>query len=112
MDFEKSFTWRVSFLFLTGGHEAAGQCNIVAKTWDEVNTYAKEAPLLAIVESAEPASGIIKDEASGRLSGVAQGQTIDKIEIFGIEKINATLVPVPSPESIMEQFVPKNTRLS
>ena len=89
-DFDKTYDWKVSFLFISGGHEAAGQCNIIAKTWEEVTEYAKEAPLLVIAEAAEEQKESIEGTPMRR--GVLQGEVIDKLEILGIEKINATLV--------------------
>lgn len=89
-DFDKTYDWKVSFLFISGGREAAGQCHIVAKTWDEITEYAKEAPLLAIAEAAEEMTESIEGTPMRR--GVLQGEAIERVEILGIEKINATLI--------------------
>ena len=105
MDFEKTYNWKVHFMFISGGQEGAGQCYIVAPTWDDVCEYAKEAPYLALAEAAEiePKDVDLGDDAPIQLKqGIRHGSSIEGLEILGIEKVNATLVALP--KSNMEEM--------
>jgi len=87
MDFDKTYNWKVHFMFISGGQEAAGQCYIVAKNWDEVCLLAKEAPFMALAEATTE-----EEDERNLHHGIRPGEPIERFEILGIEKINATLV--------------------
>ena len=85
--FEKTYDWKVTFTFMTNGSQAMGQVHLVASTWEEVVALAKDAPFVALAEATD-------DEDMGPMM-VESGSRIDQMEIVGIEKQTATLVPLP-----------------
>ena len=101
MDFEKTYNWKVHFMFISGGQEAAGQCYIVAQSWEEVCKFAEEAPFLALAEAAEEEPQRISEDAPIK-RGIRHGSTIEGLEILGIEKVNATLVALPTPKEMLQ----------
>jgi len=86
MNFQKTFDWKVTFTFLSNGAQAMGQVHLVAQSWEEVVALAKEAPFVALAEATD-------DEDMGTMM-VEAGSRIDQMEIVGIEKQTATLVPL------------------
>lgn len=86
MNFQKTFDWKVTFTFLTNGSQAMGQVHLIAQSWEEVVALAKDAPFVALAEATN-------DEDMGPMM-VEAGSRIDQMEIVGIEKQNATLVPI------------------
>ena len=86
MNFQKTFDWKVTFTFLSNGSQAMGQVHLIAQSWEEVVALAKEAPFVALAEATA-------DEDMGTMM-VEAGSRIDQMEIVGIEKQTATLVPL------------------
>ena len=86
ISFEKTFDWKITFTFLSNGAQALGQVHLVAQSWEEVVALAKEAPFVALAEATD-------DEDMGTMM-VEAGSRIDQMEIVGIEKQTATLVPL------------------
>ena len=86
MNFQKTFDWKVTFTFLSNGSQAMGQVHLIAQSWEEVVALAKEAPFVALAEATA-------DEDMGTMM-VEAGSRIDQMEIDGIEKQTATLVPL------------------
>ena len=86
MNFQKTFDWKVTFTFMSNGSQAMGQVHLVAQSWEEVVALAKDAPFVALAEATD-------DEDMGAMMGEA-GSRIDQLEIVGIEKQTATLVPL------------------
>ena len=86
MNFQKTFDWKVTFTFMSNGSQAMGQVHLIAQSWEEVVALAKEAPFVALAEATA-------DEDMGTMM-VEAGSRIDQMEIVGIEKQTATLVPL------------------
>jgi len=86
MNFQKTFDWKVTFTFMSNGSQAMGQVHLIAQSWEEVVALAKEAPFVALTEATD-------DEDMGPMM-VEAGSRIDQMEIVGIEKQTATLVPI------------------
>ena len=85
--FEKTYDWKITFTFMTNGSQAMGQVHVIAQTWAEVVALSKDAPFIALAEATD-------DEDMGPMM-VESGSRIDQMEIVGIEKQTATLVPLP-----------------
>ena len=68
-----------------------GQVHVIAQSWEEVIALAKDAPFVALAEATD-------DEDMGVMM-VESGSRIDQLEIVGIEKQTATLVPIPETDT-------------
>ena len=91
ISFEKTFDWKITFTFHTNGAQAMGQVHVIAQSWEEVIALAKDAPFVALAEATD-------DEDMGVMM-VESGSRSDQLEIVGIEKLTATLVPIPETDT-------------